>query len=179
MDRDYDLFEEAPDGFPVWRETVSGLREARLHLFELSKTTKNECFALHLPTKEIVARVNLRTARGRRPLVFQITYDQDFAEARAKVFRLHGYEVDTVHGNEAAKILLRVPRDYDLFIIGHAAPEETRRDMAAWLKENYPRARIIALNSPQNAQLLGVDFNVKINGPETLLSVMATALRAA
>ncbi len=53
MERDYDLFEEAPEGFPIRRGTVSGFHEARVHLFELSKTTKNECFAIHSQRKRL------------------------------------------------------------------------------------------------------------------------------
>lgn len=65
MDREYDLFEQFPDGFPVWRRKAYGLLEARRQLFELGKTTENECFAMHLPTKEILSRVNVRTVHGK------------------------------------------------------------------------------------------------------------------
>ena len=54
--RDYDLFEHLPDGSELWRRHVQGLLEAQRELLEMSKTTKNDCFAMHLKTKEIVAR---------------------------------------------------------------------------------------------------------------------------
>jgi hypothetical protein len=176
MERDYDLFERLADGTPMWRGHASGLHDARRQLRERSKTTQNECFAMHLPTKEIVARVNVRTAGGRNPLVFQITYDEKLAKARAEVLRLQGYEVVTMFGNEAAKVVLSMPQECDLFIVGHAAPEQTRREIVAWLRENYPGIRIVALNSPSMRHLLGADYNVKLNGPETLLPVIAAAL---
>ena len=59
MNREYDVFELLPDGAPVWRDHVHGLQNAHQRLAEISKTTKNECFVIHIPTKEIVARVNL------------------------------------------------------------------------------------------------------------------------
>lgn len=70
MEREYDLFEQMPDGSPIWRGHVSGFLEVRRRLEELSKATVNECFAMHLLTKEIVARINVRTPEGkenRRP----------------------------------------------------------------------------------------------------------------
>jgi hypothetical protein len=58
MERDYDLFERFPDGSPMWRGRAKGLLEVRRTLSELSATTSNECLVMHLPTKDIVARVN-------------------------------------------------------------------------------------------------------------------------
>lgn len=176
MNRKYDLFEKLPDGSPRWRGVAIGLHEARLHLLQLRKTTRNECFAIHLLTKDVVARVNVSSATGGKPLVFQITYDPQRAARRAEVFRLQGYEVVTAFGNEAAKVVLTLPEKYDLFIVGHDAPEETRREMVDWLKAHFPGVRIIALNPPVVEKLPGADFNVKINGPETLLPVIANAL---
>lgn len=176
MERDYDLFEEFPDGLPLWRGRVSGLREARLGLFELSKITKNECFAIHLATEEIVARVNVGAATGEKPLVFQISYASQLGEARSEFLKRQGFNVLTVYGNDAAKLVLRPPEKYDLFIVGHAAPEPTRREMVEWLKEKYPGVRILALNAPGIPNLVGADYNVKLNGPETLLPVICSAL---
>ena len=56
MNRDYDLFEQLPDGSELWRRHVQGLLEAQRELVQMSKTTKNDCFAMHFKTKEIVAR---------------------------------------------------------------------------------------------------------------------------
>jgi hypothetical protein len=57
-EREYDLFERFPDGSPIWRGRASGLNDAEAKLRNLASTTTNECFALYLPTKEIVLRVN-------------------------------------------------------------------------------------------------------------------------
>lgn len=176
MNRQYDLFEQLSDGLPVWRGQAAGLVEARRQLLGLSKTTTNECFAIHLPTKEITARVNVHLAEGRKPFVFQISYDEKTSKARSEVLRRHGYEVTTVFGNEAAKLILSAPHHCNLFVIGHAAPEEFRREMVEWLKANYPGIPIIALNRHSVLKLPGADYNLKMNGPETLLPLITAAL---
>jgi hypothetical protein len=176
MEREYELFEQLSDGSPMWRGHASGLHEVQRQLRELTKTTKNECFAMYLQTKEIVARVNVHTTEGRKPFVFQITYDEKLATARSEVLKLHGYEVATVFGSGAARLVLHSHQHCDLFVLGHAAPEEERREMVEWLKKNYPGVPILALNSPGILRLSGADYNLKLNGPETLLPVIASAL---
>ena len=179
MERQYDLFEQFPDGEPMWRGHAVGLPSARQQLQELTRTTSNECFIVHLPTKEIVARLNVRSSRGvgRKPVVFQIAYDGGRATARTSVLRLQGYEVVSVIGNEAAKVVLSMPEQYDFFIVGHAADDQVREEMVLWLKAHYPGVRILALNPPKVSELAGADYNVKVNGPETWLPIIATALR--
>ena len=72
MEREYDLFEQFPAGEPMWRDHAVGLPSARENLQELTRTTRNECLIVHLPTKEIVARLNVRSSRGvgHKPVVF-------------------------------------------------------------------------------------------------------------
>lgn len=179
MEREYDLFEQLPHGEPKWRGHAVGLPSARQQLQKLAGTTINECFILHLPTKEVVARLNVRSSRGpgHKPVVFQIAYDSRLASARTSVLRLQGYEVVSVIGNEAAKVVLSMPEQYDVFIVGHAADDQARREMVLWLKAHYPGVRILALNPPKISELAGADYNVKLNGPETWLPMIATALR--
>jgi len=74
--------------------------------------------------------------------------------------------------------VLSVPEKYDFFIVGHAAEDQVRKEMALWLKVHYPGVRILALNPATVSELAGADYNVKLNGPETWLPVIATALRA-
>jgi hypothetical protein len=63
----------------------------------------------------------------------------------------------------------------DVFIVGHTAPEQTRKEMVAWLKTNYPKVKIVALN-PSKDQLVGADYNVVLNDHEEWLSLLtATA----
>ena len=146
-------------------------------LQELARSTPNECFAMYLPTKEVVARLNVKTTRARRDkrLVFQISYDSKGAAERTQILRMCGYDVLSVIGNESAKMILSMPQHCDLFIVGHNAPEEHRMEMVAWLRANYPGIRILAFNSPGIKELSGADYNVKMNGPETWLPLVTRA----
>jgi len=68
---DYDIFEELPDGKPVWRTCVLGMKKAELKLWEMTRETKNKVFALNqknrsvpimLPFKSLVSQ-NEKPAR--------------------------------------------------------------------------------------------------------------------
>lgn len=59
MYREYDIFEQLPDGSVEWRGFVIGLDTARTRLELLGNRSKHEFFAMHTPTKEIVVRVNV------------------------------------------------------------------------------------------------------------------------
>lgn len=58
MKKEFDLFERLPDGSPMWRGHVSDIADIDAKLSEVARKTPNECFALHLPTKQIVRRMN-------------------------------------------------------------------------------------------------------------------------
>ena len=57
MNREYDLFEDLSDGSRVWRAAIVGREAALARLRELADKSTNELFAMHLPTKEIVAKI--------------------------------------------------------------------------------------------------------------------------
>src|SRR5207244_7047991 len=98
-------------------------------------------------THQVVAQRNVPQAKGRTvKRIFQIAYDEGIGFRRAQLLRELGYGVISALGNEAAKVLLSSIQHYDLFILGHAAPESSRRAIVAWLRANYPRFKIIALN---------------------------------
>jgi len=177
VEREYELFEQLPDGSPVWRDHASGLYNVRLKLRRIAQTTQNECFAIYLPTKEVVARLNMRPqGPDRKRLIFQIAYDSKQATERTDILRLCGYDVVSVIGNEAAKIILSMEQHCDLFIIGNGASEENRKDLVAWIKSKYPDVRILALNSPGIRELAGADYNVEANGPKTWLRLVTSTL---
>jgi hypothetical protein len=56
LSREYDLFERLPDGTSLWRTVVFGLENARTKLHTLAQYSTNEFYAIHIPTKDIVAR---------------------------------------------------------------------------------------------------------------------------
>jgi hypothetical protein len=62
MEREFDLFEKLPDGSVLWKAVVPGMENAVARLKSLGSTSPNEHFAIHTPTKTIVARVNAPTS---------------------------------------------------------------------------------------------------------------------
>jgi hypothetical protein len=60
VDREYDVFEIFPDGTHIWRAFVRGLVDARARVVELSDSSPNEFYAIHTPTKEVVANIRNR-----------------------------------------------------------------------------------------------------------------------
>src|SRR5579864_6038072 len=107
--------------------------------------------------------------------IFQIAYTEQLRSERAELLTRLGYGVISVIGNESAKVLLSTIQHTDLalFIVGHAASEQTRTEMVDWLKSKYPNVRILALNPP-NEELLGADYNVIQNGPDKWLPFVPT-----
>ncbi|HKW35142.1 MAG TPA: hypothetical protein VJN92_19170 [Candidatus Acidoferrum sp.] len=156
--RSYEICEVMPDGSAVKRSVLSGLEFAKIALENLSKRTTNECIATDERTHQVVAQMNVPPTKRSRKRIFQIAYDEEAGLQSAELLKRRGYGVISVLSNEAAKILLTSIQKYDLFIIGHAAPEESRREMVDWLKGKYPDVKILALNSPHQP-LPNVDYN--------------------
>ena len=157
MHAEYEIFEVLPNGSSSRRALVSGLEFALLTLAGLAKNTPDECYAAEAQSRRIVAQMNVPSTRWK---VFQVAYDDALGAARAELLTRRGYSVVSVTTNERAKQLLRFPHRYDLFIVGHAAPAETRREMVRWLHLNFPNVKILALNPPQQP-LAEADFNVQ------------------
>lgn len=178
MQRDYDIFERPSLGSPIWRACVSGLCDASAKLEEVATKSGNECFAMHLPTKEVVASINGRDASLPRPrrLIFQVAYDAKIAIERAGLLRLCGYEVVSVIGNEAAKVVLNMPQPWDLFVIGGAVKTDGKEEFVRWLKARFPGVPVLALNGPGIRDLAGADYNVSANGPEDWMTSVVAAL---
>jgi hypothetical protein len=66
--RDYDVFEELPDGSTIWRACVFGMVNVELKLRELAKETGNKLFALNLQdrTLPVINRSNARAVQQPR-----------------------------------------------------------------------------------------------------------------
>jgi hypothetical protein len=174
-DDEYNVFECLADGSFLWRTSVRGLASARLELHKLSGTNSKDHFAMNLQTRELVFSANAERRGPVAKRVFQIAYTEELRRKRADVLRGLGFDVLSVIGNEAAKTVLSASSmdgEVAYFMIGHAAPEQTRKEMLDWLKARYPTAKIIALNPP-NQQLPGADYNVLQNGPEAWMSLVA------
>lgn len=168
MYRSYEILEIMPDGATVKRALVRGLEFAKVALEDLSQRTSNECIATDQRTHQIVAQVNLPPAKRKMKRIFQIAYDEESGLRSAELLRRRGYGVISVLSNEAAKVLLSSIQKYDLFIVGHAAPDESRSEMVDWLKEKYPKVKTLALNPPHQP-LRNADYNAPHDDPESWL----------
>lgn len=136
---------------------------------------------MNLGSRDVVFAVNVGKIGSTRAdkRIFQIAYDDRLRLMRAELLRNLSYPVTSVVGNEAAKVLLTTLRtdnvDIALFIVGHAAPAQRRKEMVDWLKANYPESTILVLNPP-NEQVLGADYNVLQNGPEAWLPLVGSTM---
>ena len=110
------------------------------------------------------------------PKVFQIAYTRELMFTREAVLKSRGYVVESVFGNEAAKKALETGGDYDMFMVGHAEPLNMRQEMVRWLRQKFPKAKILALNPPNVSRHPDADYNVTLNGPEEWLAVVQEAV---
>lgn len=175
MYRTYEILEVLPDGSTVKRTAGHGLEFAKVALENLAKRTSNECIAADERTHQVVAQLNLPPAKRAIKRIFQIAYDEEAGLATAELLRSRGYAVIMVLSNEAAKVLLSSIQKYDLFIIGHAASEKCRSEMAGWLKMYYPDVKVLALNPPHQP-LPNADCNALASDPEGWLSFVTEQL---
>ena len=175
MYRSYEILEVMPDGSAVKRSVVNGLEIAKVAVENLARRTANECIAADERTHQIVAQLNLPPAKRKMKRLFQIAYDEQAGLHSAELLRNSGYGVISVLSNEAAKVLLSSIQKYDLFIIGHAAPEECRSEMVDWLRTRYPDVKILALNPPHQP-LPNADYNAPASDPEGWLSFVMEQL---
>lgn len=175
MDRVYEILEVLPGGSAVKRNVVAGLEFAHVTLEELSKHTTNECIAADEKTHQVVAQMNVPPPKRTIKRIFQIAYDEKAGFQRTELLRSRGYGVISVLGNQAAKVLLSSIQPYDLFIVGHAAPEENRREMVDWLRTKYPKVKILVLN-PSDQPLPNADYNALPEDPEVWLVIITEQL---
>jgi len=70
-------------------------------------------------------------------VVFQIAYDEHRLVTRAELLRHDGYEVLSAVGNEAAENCPKLAATLRIsFSSGDAAPEQTRKEMVDWLRQD-------------------------------------------
>ena len=127
-------------------------------------------FFAHNMSSSLASCSELRAPVTDRKRIFQVAYHEEHFLARANLLRRQGYIVISTVGNEAAKVVLPMLPQVDLLIIGHAAPEQTRLDMVAWLRERYPRTTILALN-PSHERLGTLRFNAVYYPPTGLVAL--------
>ena len=165
----FDIFKEQPDGSLRWLAPAASMETAEARAKRLPPGTyviisdqgAARRISVHLPAKQIV---------------FQISYDDDKGSAaRETLFRSFGHEVVSVADNEAAKHALAAISNVDVCILGHTAPEQTRKEMVDWLKVNFPKAKIVALIPSAVPELLCADYNVPQSDWAAWVSLFATS----
>jgi hypothetical protein len=160
-----------PDGSVRCCGDASGVIAARRRLRELSGRGC-EFFAMQLHTRAVIFHADA-PALGKR--VFQVAYAKPLGRERAQRLRGLGYGVLSVLGSEWAKKLLGMaairPKDIDIFMIGHAAPNWERMEMVEWIRVRYPLARVLAINPPDQ-QIPSADYNVLQGHPEIWLPLL-------
>jgi CheY-like chemotaxis protein len=152
-----------------WMELEVDLERAKARVKMLAASSPGEYIIVSQQSGE---KISIRPPAKR--ILFQVGYEEKGLNARVELLRRFGHEVISVTHNEAAKVALSSFRDVDLFIVDYTAPEQTRKEIVSWLKANYPRVKIIALN-PSKDQLIGADYNVVLNDHDEWLSLLAAA----
>src|SRR6266849_10905264 len=82
MIREYDLFEKFPDGSSLWRVSVSGLGNARLHLHELTRRSENQFYAIDITAGKTLHLGRVRAMLGfSPPRKIRSRSNKEFAQA--------------------------------------------------------------------------------------------------
>ena len=153
-----------------WMEGAISVERAKERVKVLAAFSPGEYVITNLTGHEIPAKSRLKR------IMFQIGYDERELNARAELFRRVGHEVISVPNNEAAKRVLASVQNVDVFVVGHSAPEQTRKEMVDWLKANFPKVKVVALIPSASYQVPRADYNIVLNDWDEWLSLLvATA----
>lgn len=165
----FHIFRVHVDGSRRWVEGAVSLECAQARVKVLAASSPGEYVITNLTGQEIWVK-----SQPKR-IMFQIGYDERELSARAELFRRIGHEVISVADNEAAKRALSSFCDVDVFVVGHTAPEQTRKEMVDWLKANFPRVKIVALIPSATRPLPCADYNVVLNDLDEWMTLLAAA----
>jgi hypothetical protein len=171
----FDIFKVEAHCEVVWVKSAADLKSARLAVKALIKSSPSEYLIhSHSTHNGLIVKPSPAKKQRAKPVIFQIAYDQRLIASRAELLKANGFAVVSVLGNAAAKFLLAKPQaqDYALFIVGHGAALQARKEMADWLKEKYPKVEILALTPPHEQRLAPADYNVVLNSAEEWLFVV-------
>ena len=155
------------NGSRHWIEGAVSVESARARVKALAAFSPCDYVITNLTGREIPAK----SLPKRR--MFQIGYDERELNARAEMFRRVGHEVISVPDNEAAKRVLASLQNVDVFVVGHSAPEQTRKEMVDWLKANFPNAKVVALIPSASYQVSRADYNIVVNDWDEWPSLLA------
>ena len=161
----FDIFKVQADGSLRWMAAAANVESAKARVKKLGPGE------YVIVDQQVGRRISIKSPA--KQVVFLVGYDEKGLNARAELFRSFGHEVISVADNEGAKHALASIPNVDIFIVGHTAPEETRKEIVDWLKVNYPKAKIVALIPSASPELLRADYNVAQNDWAAWLSLFA------
>ena len=163
----FHIFKVQSDGSRRWMDAAVNLEHAKLRVKVLAASSPGEYVITNLTHEEISIK-----SQPKR-IMFQIGYDEKELNVRAEMFRRFGHEVISVPDNGTAKHALTSTHNVDVFVVGYQAPDQTRKEMVDWLKENFPNVKIVALVPSTNQQLPRADYNITLNDWDEWLSLLA------
>jgi hypothetical protein len=163
----FHIFKVQSDGSRRWMKAATNLEDAKALVKVLAASSPGEYVITNL-TRD---KTSIKFPPKR--IMFQIGYDEKELNARAELFRRCGHEVISVVDNETAKHALALIENVDVFVVGYKAPEQTRKEMVDWLKNSFPKVKIVALIPSANRQLPRADYNIVLNDWDELLSLLA------
>ena len=167
----FHIFKAQGDGRLRWIEGAVSVERAKARVRMLAVSSPGEYVITNLTGEEISVK-----SQPKR-IMFLIGYDAKELNARTVLFRRVGHEVISVADNEAAKSALASIDHVDVFVVGHTAPEPTRKEMVDWLKTNFPEVKIVALIPSANCQLPRADYNILLNDWDEWLSLLAATAK--
>ena len=162
----FHVFKVKSDGSRHWLEGAVSVERA---------TARVKVLAASSPGEYVITNLTGKVEFPPKRIMFQIGYDEKELNARAEMFRRCGFEVISVADNESAKGALSAIRDVDVFFVGHAAPEQTRKEMVEWRKANFPNVNSVALIPSANCLMPRADYNIVLNEWDTWPSLLAAA----
>jgi len=162
----FHVFKVKSDGSRHWLEGAVSVERA---------TARVKVLAASSPGQYVITNLTGKVEFPSKRIMFQIGYDEKELNARAELFRRCGFEVISVADNESAKRTLSSIGNVDVFVVGHAAPEQTRKEMVEWLKATFPKVKIVALIPSANRELSRADYNIVLNDWDKWPSLLAAA----
>jgi hypothetical protein len=165
----FHIFKVQSDGSLRWIEGAVNVERAKARLKVLAASSRGEYVISDLTGKKISIKSLAKLT------IFQIGYNEKELNARAELFRQCGHEVISAADNEAAKRVLTSIQSVDVFVVGHMAPEQTRKEMVDWLKVNFSRVKIVALIPSASRQVPRADYNIVLNDWDEWLSAFAAS----
>jgi 5'(3')-deoxyribonucleotidase len=163
----FHIFKVQSDDSRRWIEAAANLEHAKARAKALAASSPGEYVITNLTAEEIFIKSHPKR------IMFQIGYGEKELNTRAELFRRFGHEVISVADNEAAKHALTSSHNIDVFVVGYQAPDQTRKEIVDWLKENFPKVKIVALVPSTNQQLRRADYNIVLDDWDEWLTLLA------